>query len=281
MAKRLPRDIQRIVLSLLLDGVSQRAITRATGADKRTVALLFKRAGHAARTYQDRHLRNLHLERVQLDEIWSFVYAKEKKLSTAKRPPRGAGDVWTWIALCPDTKLVPAWRVGDRSQDTAIAFVKDLESRLDHRVQLTTDGYQPYIEAVREGFGDDGIDYAMLTKVCAAEDVEQNKLIIYGDPQEEHVSTSLVERQNLTVRMGQRRFTRKTNAFSKSFQHHAMAVDLHFLYYNFIRIHESLRITPAMAAGVTDHLYDLDWLLDMIDEAWPKPNRPKTYKKRY
>lgn len=255
-------------------------IIPATGADKRTVALLFKHAGRVARTYQDYHLRNLHLERIQLDEIWSFVYAKAKKVAKAKRPPPGAGDAWTWIALCPDTKLVPTWRVGDRSQETAIAFVKDLESRLAHRVQLTTDGYYPYVEAVREGFGDDGVDYAMLAKVCTAKEIEQSKLVVSGDPEEEHVSTSLVERQNLTVRMSQRRFTRKTNAFSKSFRHHAMAVDLHFLYYNFIRIHESLRITPAMAAGVTDHLYDLDWVLDMIDEAWPKPNRPKTYKKR-
>lgn len=277
--KRLARETQKIVLSLLMDGVSQRAITRATGADKRTVALLFAHAGRVAQAYQDHQLHTLHLERLQLDEIWSFVYAKEKKVAKAKRPPRNAGDVWTWIALCPDTKLVPAWYVGDRSQESATAFVKDLECRLAHRVQLTTDGYQPYLEAVREGFGDE-IDYAMLTKVCLAEDVTQAKVLISGDPDEAHISTSLVERQNLTVRMASRRFTRKTNAFSKSFEHHQLAVALHFLNYNFIRVHESLRITPAMAAGVTDHLYDLDWLIDMIDEAWPKPKRPKTYRKR-
>ena len=262
---------------MLLEGSSIRATARTVGCHKKTVSDLSKIAGRVAATYQDQQLRNLDLERIQLDEIWSFIYAKQKNLPKMKRP-RVAGDLWTWIAFCPDTKLVPTWRVGNRTVETAVDFLADLESRLTDRIQLTTDGYSAYIEAVQSAFGDE-VDYAILSKAASREELEVRKQIISGDPDSDHISTSLIERQNLTLRMSSRRYTRKTNAFSKKLENHALAVALHFLHYNFIRIHSSLRITPAMAAGVEKGLLDLDWLIDMIDEAWPKPNRPKTYEK--
>ena len=264
---RLPRDLQRIVLNMLLEGISQRAAARISGAAKGTVNKLFLDAAQIAQDYQDKHLRNLKLERVQLDEMWGFIYAKNKNVEKAKNPPPFAGDVWTWIALCPDTKLVPCWRVGDRTEATAIQFVKDLESRLASRVQLTTDGYHPYLEAVEQGFGDE-VDYAMLAKIYTKQEIDKRKQLVTGQPDPDHVSTSMVERQNLTVRMSLRRLTRKTNAHSKRLGYHDLAVALHFMHYNFIRIHETLRMTPAMAADVTPHLYDLDWLLDMVDEKY-------------
>lgn len=261
---------------MLLEGSSIRATARTVGCHKKTVSDLSKIAGRLAARYQDQQLRNLDLERIQLDEIWAFIYAKQKNLPKLKRPGP-AGDLWTWIAFCPDTKLVPTWRIGDRTAETAIDFLADVESRLADRVQLTTDGYSAYLEAVAAAFGDE-VDYAMLSKVSSREELAIKKEVISGDPDENHISTTLIERQNLTLRMSSRRYTRKTNAFSKKMENHALAVALHFLHYNFIRIHSTLRVTPAMAASVTDRLYDLDWILDMVDEDWPKPNRPKRYK---
>ena len=174
--------------------------------------------------------------------------------------------------------MVLAWRIGDRTVETAVDFLTDVESRLVDRVQLTTDGYSAYLEAVAAAFGDE-VDYAMLSKIASREELEIRKEVISGDPDEAHISTTLIERQNFTLRMSSRRYTRKTNGFSKKMENHALAVALHLLNYNFIRIHSSLRVTPAMAAGVADRLYDLDWLLDLVDEAWPKPNRPKRYNK--
>ena len=274
---RLERNKQKLVLSMLLEGSSIRATARTVGCHKKTVSDLSKIAGRVAARYQDQQLRNLDLERIQLDEIWSFIYAKQKNLPKLKRP-RVAGDLWTWIAFCPDTKIVPTWRIGDRTAETAVDFLADLESRLADRIQLTTDGYSAYLEAVEAAFGGE-VDYAMLSKVASREELEIRKQVISGDPDEDHISTSLIERQNLTLRMSSRRYTRKTNAFSKKMENHALAVALHFLHYNFVRIHSTIRMTPAMAAGVTDRLYDLDWILDMVDKAWPKPNRPKTYKR--
>ena len=158
-------------------------------------------------------------------------------------------------------------------------FLADLESRLADRIQLTSDGYSAYLEAVESAFGGE-VDYAMLSKVVSREELEIRKQVISGDPDPDHISTSMVERQNLTLRMSSRRYTRKTNGFSKKMENHVLAVALHFLNYNFVRIHSAIRMTPAMAAGVTDKLYDLDWILDMVDEAWPKPKRPKRYKRR-
>lgn len=275
---RLERNKQKLVLSMLLEGSSIRATARTVGCHKKTVSDLSKIAGRVAARYQDQELRNLDLERIQLDEIWTFISAKQKNLSKLKRP-RVAGDLWTWIAFCPDTKLVPTWRIGDRTVETAVDFLMDLESRLADRIQLTTDGYSAYLEAVAAAFGEE-VDYAMLSKVASREELEIRKEVISGDPDEDHISTTLIERQNLTLRMCSRRYTRKTNGFSKKMENHALAVALHFLHYNFIRIHSTLRMTPAMATGVTDRLYNLDWLCDMIDEAWSKPKRPKRYKKR-
>ena len=228
--------------------------------------------------YSQQHLQNLSLKRIQVDEIWSFVYAKQNNLHKIKSSPPYAGDLWTWIAMCTDTKLVPTWRLGDRSARTAIEFLVDLESRLANRVQLTSDGYDAYFKAVRRAFRGD-VDYAALSKIYTKEKVGIWKQIMSGSPDEQHISTSLIERQNLTLRMSKRRYTRKTNAFSKKLENHALDLALHFLHYNFVRIHETLRITPAMASDVADRLYDLEWLVDRVNERWPKPNRPKTYKK--
>ena len=275
---RLERNKQKLVLSMLLEGSSIRATARTVGCHKKTVSDLSKIAGRVAARYQDQQLRNLDLERIQLDEVWAFIYAKQKNIPNLKRP-RLAGDVWTWIAFCPDTKLVPTWRIGDRTLETAVDFLADLESRLADRIQLTTDGYSAYLEAVEAAFGKE-VDYAMLSKIVSRKELKIKKQIIEGDPDEDHISTSLVERQNLTLRMSSRRYTRKTNAFSKKLENHALAVALHFLHHNFVRLHSTIRMTPAMAAGVTDRLYDLDWILDMVDKAWPKPSRPKTYQRR-
>ena len=214
-------------------------------------------------------------------------------MKKAKAAPTDAGDVWTWTAMCADTKLVPAWRMGDRSGMTAIDLMDDLRDRLAHRVQLTTDGHKAYLEAVEGAFGGD-IDYAMLVKIYGdqggstrqdrkyspGECTGTLKRTVEGRPKEEDVSTSYVERQNLTMRMSMRRFTRLTNAFSKKIENHAWSVALHFMHYNFVRIHQTLKVTPAMEAGVTDRLWDLDDIVRLVDEAAPKPNRPKTYRRK-
>ncbi len=262
---------------MLLERSSIRATARTVGSHKKTVSDLSKVAGRVAAAYQDKHLRNLELEQIELDEVWAFLYAKQKNVPKLKRP-REAGDLWTWIAFCPDTKLVPTWRVGDRTLETAMDFLADLESRLADRIQLTTDGYSAYLEAVESAFGDE-VDYAMLSKVASREELEIRKQVISGDPDLDRISTSMVERQNLTLRMSSRRYTRKTNGFSKKMENHVLSVALHFLHYNFVRVHSTIETTPAVAAEVAAKPYDLDWILDMVDEAWPKPKRPKKYKK--
>ena len=230
-----------------------------------------------------RHLLPFPCSIIECDEIWSFCHAKKKNAPIAKSPPPKAGDVWTWVAVCPHTKLVPSWLVADRSTHSAILFMKDLEARLANRVQLTTDGHKPYLEAVEQAFGK-GVDYAMLTKQYGSGNASEctgfEKRVIEGDPDIDLISTSYIERQNLTMRMAMRRFTRKTNGFSKKIENHAHSVALHFMHYNFIRIHQTLRCTPTMEAGITDRLWEIDDLLELIDANAPKPNRPKTYKKR-
>ena len=206
------------------------------------------------------------------------VYVKEKNLERAKCPPKQAGDVWLWVAFDPETKLIPSWRIGDQTLATARDFMADLKERLTHRVQLTSDGLRAYVEAVEQAFGCD-VDYAMLSNIYASDELALNVENVVGCPDLEKVSTSGVERQNLTMRMSMRRFTRRTNGFSKKIINHAHAVALHFLHYNFCRIHQSIEITPAMAAGVTDHLYDMAWIVDRVAETLPKPRRPKTYRK--
>jgi IS1 family transposase len=276
--KRLDKTDRSRILHLLCEGMSIRAIARTTGASKTTITKLVVDAGMAAAWYQDRVFRNLTCKRIQVDEIWNFVYAKQKNVSTAKAPPDGAGDVWTWTAIDAETKLMPSWFVGGRDSDSAIIFMDDLAGRLANRVQLTSDGHRAYLEAVEGAFGAD-VDYAQLVKLYGptseaakgryspAECIGARKHRIEGDPDPKHISTSFSERSNLTIRMHTRRFTRLTNAFSKKVENHAHAVALHMMYYNFVRIHQSVKQTPAMAAGVTKRLWEIGDIVDVL-EAW-------------
>jgi IS1 family transposase len=274
---RLTKEERVRVLSALVEGNSIRSTVRMTGVAKNTVVKLLADAGRACDEYQHRVLRDLPCRRVQCDEIWSFCYAKNRNLTTDKQKVYGYGDVWTWVAIDADTKLVPCWMLSRvRHVDEAISFMKDLASRLRNRVQLTTDGLVSYMVAVDEVFGGD-VDFAQLVKlygqgpstpetryspaVCKG----MRKREMVGDPDAGHISTSYVERQNLTMRMGMRGFTRLTNAFSKKVENHAHAVALHFMNYNFCRVHQSLRVTPAMAAGVSDHVWDLAKVVALID----------------
>jgi IS1 family transposase len=270
---RLSVEERARIVGLLVEGNSLRATTRITGCSINTVTRLLIDVGSAAADYQDMTLRNLHCKRVQCDEIWSFVYAKAKNVPEDKRGQLGYGDVWTWTAIDADTKLVPAFMVGNRDYQSARMFIEDLASRLVNRIQLTTDGLKVYLTAVESAFGAD-VDYAMLNKIYAssqeetryspAECVGCEHKTIMGNPDPDHVSTSYAERQNLTMRMGMRRFTRLTNAFSKKVENHAYQVALHFMYYNFARIHKSLRVTPAMEAGISDHVWTLEEITGLI-----------------
>ncbi len=289
---KLPAQTRVQILHLLCEGMSIRAITRTTGASKNTVSKLLNDAGVICAHYQDETLRNLTCKRVQVDEIWSFVYAKQKNVEGAKSAPAEAGDVWTWTAIDADTKLVMSWLVGSRDGEAAKVFVDDVASRLANRVQLTSDGHKPYLEAIESAFGAD-IDYAMLQKVYGTPTEGQKRYsppecigittkVIEGKPDPKHISTSYVERQNLTMRMHMRRFTRLTNAFSKKVEAHANAVALHFMYYNFCRIHKTLRVTPAMAAGVTSKLWDVKDIVALIEakEAVEAPKVRGPYKSK-
>ncbi len=263
------------ILNLLVEGNSLRAASRIADVSINTVYKLAIDAGEACSAYQDQAFRNLPCKRVQLDEIWSFVYAKQRNVMLAKAAPETAGDVWTWVAICADTKLVPSWRVGDRSGATAIEFVCDLSCRLANRVQVTSDGHRAYLEAVEAGFGAD-VDYAQLIKLYGEvphpagrySPAQINGTETYccaGNPDPDHISTtSYVERQNLTMRMSMRRFTRLTNAFSKKVENHAHSISLHYMHYNFVRIHKTLRVTPAMAAGVTEKLWSIEDVAALI-----------------
>jgi IS1 family transposase len=273
---RLTREDRARILHLLCEGQSIRAVTRLTGASKNTVTKLVVDAGRACAGYQDRVLRNLPCKRVQVDEIWNFVYAKQDHVKDAKRPPANAGDVWTWTAICADTKLLCTWLIGGRDAEYAETFMLDLRDRLAERVQLTSDGHRAYLTAVHASFAGD-IDYAMLVKMYGAEPqgekryspakcIGARRQAITGNPDPKHISTSYAERQNLTMRMHMRRFTRLTNAFSKKVENHAYAVALHAMYYNFVRLHQTLRVTPAMAAGVTEKLWEMTDIVAMLEE---------------
>ncbi len=275
---KLDREARARILHLLCEGNSIRAVTRLTGSSKKAVSRLMVDAGQAAAWYQDRVFHNLTCKRIQVDEIWAFVYAKQKNVPGAKRAPANAGDVWTWTAIDADTKLIPSWFVGGRDSDAAIIFMDDLAARLANRVQLTSDGHRAYLEAVEGAFGGD-IDYAMLVKLYGAapesakgryspaECIGSYKQRVEGDPDPNHVSTSYAERSNLSVRMHTRRFTRLTNAFSKKVENHAHSVALFAMYYNFVRIHKTLRTTPAMAANVTKRLWEIGDIVTVL-EAW-------------
>ena len=263
------------IIRCLVEGNSIRSTVRITGAAKNTIVKLLVDLGAACSVYQNEHLRDLPCRRIQVDEIWSFTYAKAKNVPTAKTAPAGAGDTWTWTAICADTKLVPCWLVGPRDGEYALAFIDDLRQRLANRVQLTSDGLKAYLDAVEEAFGND-VDYAVLQKLYGTAPEAQARYSpakcigvrsedITGNPDHKHVSMSYVERQNLTMRMAMRRFTRLTNAFSKKLANHEAAVALHFMHYNFVRIHQTLRVTPAMAAGVTDRLWSIENIAALID----------------
>ncbi len=279
---KLSRDARAQILGMMVEGVSIRAISRMTGASKNTVVKLLADAGEAFSDYQDRTLRDLPCKRLQVDEIWSFVYAKEKNVATAKAAPEGAGDVWTWTAIDAETKLVPSYYVGARDAYAAQAFIGDLAGRLANRVQLTSDGHKPYLEAIEQSFGAD-IDYAMLIKhygdptgalgrYSPGECTGAEQRRVEGRPDPNHISTSYAERQNLSMRMGMRRFTRLTNAFSKKIENHAHGIAIYFMHYNFVRIHQTLRCSPAMAAGVTAKLWELPDMVEIL-EAWEATSR--------
>jgi IS1 family transposase len=258
---------------------------------KNTVIRLMLDAGEACAVYHDEHVRNVKSKRVQCDEIWSFVAAKQKNVAAMKSPVDGAGDCWTWTALCADSKMILSYFVGDRSGQSAIALMDDLRGRLANRVQLTTDGHKAYLEAVEGAFGGD-VDYAMLVKIYGASPESAKgryspaectgaiKTPIEGKPDKAHVSTSYVERSNLTIRMQNRRFTRLTNGFSKKLENHAYSVALFSFFYNFCRIHKTLRVTPAMQAGVSDKLWEVSDIVGLAEAAEAKPAKRGAYKKR-
>lgn len=278
------------ILAMLVEGSSMRSISRVADVSINTVSKLLVEAGEACLAIHDETVRNVKASRVQCDEIWSFCYAKEKNVATAKAAPDGAGDVWTWTALDSDSKMIVSYYVGDRSGESAITLMDDLRSRLENRVQLTTDGHKAYLEAVEGAFGGD-VDYAQLVKLYGpsitapgryspAECIGARKLAVEGSPDKAHVSTSYVERQNLTMRMSMRRFTRLTNGFSKKLDNHIHALALYFAFYNFCRIHKTLKVTPAMAAGITDLLWSLEDIVARIDADAPAPKPRGPYKKR-
>ncbi len=268
---KLPVERRAQISGMLVEGNSLRAASRLADVSINTVTKLLVDVGAACEQYQDKALRNLKCKRIQCDEIWSFVYAKAKSLPEEMKVAVGVGDVWTWVAIDADSKLVPSWAVGRRDGFTAQAFIRDLADRLSTRVQLTTDGHKVYLEAVEGAFGSE-IDYAMLVKMYEGDSGKQapaerryspavctgaREQRVTGNPDPAHISTSFVERQNLTMRMSMRRFTRLTNAFSKKVENHKAMIALHYMHYNFVRIHKTLRVTPAMEAGVADHVWSL------------------------
>jgi IS1 family transposase len=283
------------VVASLVEGNSIRATCRMTGVAKNTVTKLLTDLGIVCSVYQDRVMRDLPCKRIQADEVWTFCYAKAKNVPADKRGEFGYGDVWTWVALDADTKLVPSFRVGPRDLEEARLFMADVAKRMRNRVQLTTDGHRPYLVAVEQAF-DGEVDYAQLIKLYGT-DSDRRKSgeakyspgvcigthadVVTGSPDGAHISTSYVERANLTMRMSMRRFTRLTNAFSKRVENLTAAVSVHFMHYNFCRPHQTLGgASPAMAAGLTDHVWSLDELVALLEEAESYPTKRGPYKKR-
>lgn len=288
---RLSIEQRAQLVGLLVEGNSIRATSRLSGVAFNTVLKFVADIGQACTDFQDRTLRNLTCKRVQADEIWAFCYAKDKNLPDHMRNKPGVGSVWTWVALDGDTKLAVSWLIGDRNGATANVFMQDVASRLATRVQLTTDGHKAYLEAVESAFGTQ-IDYAMLEKVYGQTTDGQHRYsqpecigckrhVIVGTPEPSQINTSFVERSNLTMRMSMRRFTRLTNGFSKKVENHAHSVALHFMWYNFGRVHKTLRVTPAMEVGISDRVWsyaDVAGLLEAMEDAQPKKRGP--YKKK-
>jgi IS1 family transposase len=287
---KLPLAKRTQILAMLCEGSSMRSISRVADVSINTVSKLLVEAGEACLAIHEETVRNVKASRIQCDEIWSFCHAKQKNVATAKAAPEGAGDVWTWTAIDADTKLIVSYFVGDRSGDSAIELMDDLRDRIANRVQITTDGHRAYVEAVEGAFGGD-VDYAQVVKLYGptittpgryspAECTGIKKIRREGNPDIAHVSTSFVERQNLTMRMSMRRFTRLTNGFSKKLENHIHALALYFAFYNFVRMHKTLRMSPAMAAGITDRLWSLDDIVAKIDAMAPAPKARGPYKKK-
>jgi IS1 family transposase len=282
--KRLNSDLRGKVLHSLMEGMSIRATAGLFGVSKTTILKLIEDAGQAAAWYQDRVLRNLKCERLQADEQWGFVGCKQRNRGTAKNLKPGMGDAWLWTCICADTKLVVTFYVGERDGNAAYQLLRDLSERLDGRkFQLTTDGWRAYLSAIGFVFDPYEVDFAQLQKQYgpsyegASGSAERRyspalcigaiKVPIMGNPDPKHISTSYAERNNLNVRMHSRRMTRLTNAFSKKIENHCYAMALHFLYYNFVRVHQTLKVSPAMAAGVTKHLWEMKDVVEML-EVW-------------
>jgi IS1 family transposase len=287
---KLPLAKRVQILQLLCEGVSMRSISRVVDVSINTVGKALVDAGLVCVEIHDELVRNVKARRIQCDEVWSFCYAKQKNVASAKAAPAIAGDVWTWTALDSESKLIVSCLIGDRSGEAAMRLMDDLAKRLANRVQLTTDGHRAYLDAVEGAFGAD-VDYAQLVKLYGenpeaekryspAVCIGARKTRVEGDPDPAYVSTSHVERSNLSMRMHMRRFTRLTNAFSKKFISHVHMVALYTVFYNFIRIHRTLRVTPAMAAGLTDKLMGFEDIVALIDAAAPAPKRPAVYKKK-
>lgn len=287
---KLPHAKRTQILAMLCEGSSMRSISRVADVSINTVSKLLVEAGEACLQLHNEHVHHVKASRIQCDEIWSFCHAKQKNVFDAKAAPEGAGDVWTWTALDAETKLLVSFYVGDRSGDSAMVLMEHLHARLANRVQLTTDGHKAYLDAV-QGVFSGHVDYAQLVKIYGptttapgryspAECLGAKKQPVIGRPDVDHVSTSHVERQNLTMRMSMRRFTRLTNAFSKKLENHIHALALYFVFYNFTRIHKTLRMSPAMAAGITDRLWSLDDVIAKIDELAPAPKPRGPYKSR-
>lgn len=290
---KLDAKTRALILRLLVEGNSIRATSRIADVSKNTVSKLLIDAGKACADYHDLHVRDVNASVIQCDEIWSFTYAKQKSVAGAKSAPAHAGDTWTWTALDSASKLIVSYMVGGRDSEYAIGFMDDLRSRLPNRVQLTTDGHKAYLEAVEGAFGGD-VDYAQLIKLYGeptghkgherkyspSECTGTKTRTVEGKPDKALISTSHVERQNLTMRMHMRRFTRLTNAFSKKVENHAYAVALHFMFYNFCRIHQTLKVTPAMQAGLSDRLWDIADLVALIEKNEEAPAKRGPYKTR-
>lgn len=271
---RLPVQKRAQILQLLCEGSSMRSVTRLTGASINTVTKLLVETGEACAAWHDEQVREVPSRRVQCDEIWAYLYAKRKNVEYAIAAPAEAGDLWTWTGIDADTKLVVSWFVGGRDSASAIEFMDDLRGRLLDRVQLTTDGHTAYLEAVEGAFGSN-VDYAQLVKIYGTPAPEEQrryspavclgarKDVVMGNPNMDDVNTSYVERHNLTMRMSMRRFTRLTNAFSKKLENHCHALAIYFVYYNWIRVHKTLKETPAMASGLASRPYSLSWLANL------------------
>jgi IS1 family transposase len=279
------------ILSMLVEGSSMRSVSRVCDVSINTVSKLLEDAGNACARYHYYNVVGLKSRRIQCDEIWSFCYSKGANVATAKAAPAQAGSVWTWTGLDADSKLIVSYMVGGREAETANMFMDDLSRRVDSPMQLTTDGHHSYLDAVSEAFQGRKIDYAMLVKLYGeankdggserryspAECIGTHKRTVLGNPDERAVSTSFVERHNLTMRMSMRRFTRLTNAFSKKIDNHIHALSLYFVFYNFCRIHKTLRVTPAMAAGLSDTVRDMEWVIGLVDEMQEPPKKRGRY----